>query len=421
MSSVLEKYVGRKPQLFLIEKELVHMVDRIKSDVYTLNNRQGDVSGRDLNNSIGNKKIERLFKEFFGLKEFVLNWLWTPLPDAHTMVKSFQILDSNFEKGKDGRDFNKKLFIGVNISTGLVTSMNMEADEIMAIILHEIGHSFDRSIAQVLSSTSPIIVSKTPETLGVGSGILHAIFSDIIGSNVLYTHARTYSENIKDAFKPVTKLYNFALELAGITLSVLPQSIQVIDPKSLLKNFFRPFNLLFLYSVEKHSDGFAVDYGYGKELASALNKLDRSKDHPKMEVPVLNWIYAFDDVVHEMILEPLTGYPSIHNRQRSALDRLKLSAKDKDIDPRTRRELERQIKQFEEYYEDYMSLDGKENKKYMATWLYRKFVDKFFGGKLDVREFIYRLSNDSPNNHKYIKEYEVMKKDLEKKINKVNK
>lgn len=406
MDNVLEKYIGRKPELIQIEKLLEVIVNRINNEVETLTNRGTNVTAHDINRSDENIKIEKLFKKLFGLRDFVLNWLWTPLPDAHTMVKAFQICNFDYKKRSDGSDYNSKLFINVQVSTGMVTLMEMDAGEILAVILHEIGHSFNQSVGQVLSSVNPIVISKN-EMGGLDwfkpYNAIGAVVNDALPLNELYGNVKRYLESYKHTFKMFFKIYNRLLELVAYVFSVVPSTL---TGASNVMGLLNPMNFLFLYGVEKHSDGFAVDYGYGKEMASALNKLDRSFNHPKMDIPVLNWMYAFDDMVHEMILEGLTGYPNIHNRQRSALDRLKASAKDPDLDPKTRKELEHQIKKFEEYYEDYMSLQGNENSKYFFTWMYRKFVDKFFKGKMDIRELIYALEKDNPRNHGYVKAYD---------------
>lgn len=406
MENVLEKYIGRKPELIKIEKELEVIVDRINREVGSLTNFQGETTAHDINRSDENSRIEKLFKKLFGLKEFVLNWIWNPIPDAHTMVNTFQILDKNFGKRKDGSDFNANLFVGVQVSTGMVTLFKMDAGEILAIILHEIGHSFNKTIGQVLASVPPIyftIANANKLELLDGSGrLISSLLHDGFSTKTYYTKFRGIMEELKDKFKGVTKTINAINELMLYIISIVPSTVLGAGNVVGLLN---PFKTIFLYGVEKHSDGFAVDYGYGKEMASALNKLDRSHNHPKMDIPVLNWMYAFDDVIHEMILEPLTGYPNLHNRQRSALDRLRKASKDPDLDPRVRKELNEQLERFEGYYKDYMDIQSNENKKYFFTWMYRQFVDKFFNGKMDVRELVYAFEKDNPKNHGYYKEY----------------
>lgn len=406
MDNVLEKYIGRKPELIQIEKHLEVIVNRIRNEVESLTTRGTDVTAHDINKSSENVKIEKLFKKLFGFKDFVLNWLWTPIPDAHTLAKAYQILDSNYKKRDDGSDYNSRLFVSVNVSTGMITLMDLDASEILAIILHEIGHSFNRTIGQVLSTINPIVISMK----GMGGvdwfkpyNFLGGVVFDVLPLTNLYGYTRRYLEQFKHALKPFFKIYNRFMEIVAYVFSVIPQSLVTAGNVTLL---LKPMNFFFLYGVEKHSDGFAVDYGYGKEMASALNKLDRSFEHPKMSIPVLNWMYAFDDMVHEMILEPLSGYPNMHNRQRSALDRLRAAAKDPDLDPKTRKELENQIKNFEAYYEEYMKLQENENSKYFFTWLYRKFVDKLFNGKMDIRELVYAFEKDNPRNHGYVKAYD---------------
>ncbi len=305
--------------------------------------------------------------------------------------------------------------MGVQVSTGMVTLYKMDAGELLAVILHEIGHSFNKSIGQVLASVPPIIFGKIDDSivplLNV-SGFITGIYMDAISMKNMYAYAKKYIEVFKDATKFFYKFINVYIELVLYILSIVPSTIA---SSGNIFGLLNPFRLTFLYGVEKHSDGFAVDYGYGKEMASALNKLDRPGKHPKMDIPVVNWVYSLDDLIHEMILEPLTGYPNLHNRQRSALDRLRKASKDPDLDPRVRKELHEQLEKFEEYYENYMDLQQNQNKKYFLTWLYRKSVDKLFKGKFDARELVYALDKDNPKNHGYYKEYLAVEEKVKKR------
>lgn len=413
MDSVLEKYIGRKPELLKVEELLGILCQRMKSNFRTSNEQ----TGKNLNESKENKEIEKIFKSFFKLKNFTLNWMWVPLPMAMTAIKTFQILDKNYVRDSDGRHFNKNLFVGVNIATGLVTNYGLTNSEIMALILHEIGHSFKNSMSQILASINPIARVSNKQT-GESKiffnplGIAVPAIKDILGGHNFINNLFKQFENLKDdpKYKSTFKFLNTVFEEIDKISRVIPVTLG-IKPAA-IKAALNPTKTLFLYSVEKHSDGFAVDYGYGKDLASALSKITRLEGNPKMDIPVLKWIYAFDDLVNDMIIEPLSGYPSTHNRQRSALDRLRMAAKDKDLSPELRKELEQQIKDFEEYYENYMKLENNDNAKYLFTWKYRTLVDKLAGGKLDIREVLYNFSKDNPKNHDYYQAYLNEQKEL---------
>ena len=178
---------------------------------------------------------------------------------------------------------------------------------------------------------------------------------------------------------------------------------------------FDPFDIALTYSVEKHADSFAVDYGYGKPLASGLNKMDQRVNSFKYDIPVVGWMYDFEGLINDIFFQTFTGYPTMHNRQQSALKRLKESSKDPNIPADIRKQLVNDIKEFEEYYDNYMSIKNDENKKRIFTWIYRRgIVDGMFKGNVDFREFFYKFDKTHAKHDTWAAGKEFTKKQKEK-------
>lgn len=406
MDMVMERYIGRKAELIKIEYELDKLVDKINDGHFSILHGQlkNDLTVKEMNNSPENLNISRLFKKLFQLKHFELVWVYTPEPQAATPCKTFQVLDKNYGVTEDGVDYNKKLTISVFIHTGLITHSKMNAGEILAILLHEIGHNFYQSVFQILNRINvmspvealPSAIASQLTTLGVidifNIGRLNVTIRNLIGQAIDFMKIRPLIIAVKE----------LAIIMTVFTPSTINQVVGLLLGRLRWKDgWFNPSTVIFNYSVEKHADSFAVDYGYGPQLATALNKLDRRKEDVVYNIPILNWIMDFDKLLADLTFNTLTGYPTIHNRQTSALKRLKEASKDPNMPKAVKEELEGQIKEFEKYYEDYMSISNDENKKRVFTWFYRSFVNSVFKGNADMREFIYRVDKSHPLNDKW--------------------
>ena len=103
-------------------------------------------------------------------------------------------------------------------------------------------------------------------------------------------------------------------------------------------------------------------------------------------------VVDFFEVQTYLLTPIITGYPSIQNRIRTGLDRLKRNLNDENLPEDLRKELEKQIEEYEDfYYNYYLSIENDENKRRIFSWLYRGIVEKVFAGKADIRELICAL------------------------------
>lgn len=410
---VTEKFVGNNRKEFqVIEEEMAKLVKKIKTEYGTLSDRisNGNIAvqlnSHDINNSPSNKKIEKMFKQIFGLKDFALSWMPSPESNAMTPPKSYQFLDPHYKTDSKGHRTNAHLFVGVIVFSGLVTYADLDEKELLGIILHEIGHNFYPSIFNVLCNISVTMPQLTqPALMGrIGTALVAMGVRDALSLNKLtYAIMSKVPDFISKEFPGMSKIYHTAEDIMYNA-----SSLSIVKPKELLeilrgtRRFIAaPFSVLFLYNVEKHADSFANDYGYGEYAASGLAKLRYDKNSVRSQtvysIPGLNWFFDFVDVQWEILSRPFIGYPSEQNRIRTHLDRLRRSAKDPNLDPRVRKELEKQIKSFEDYYyNDYLSISNDENKKRIFTWMYLNVVEKVFRGKADLREIIHAIDP-----HKY--------------------
>lgn len=407
---VMEKYIGRKKELIQIEEELKKLVFKINMGHFSVLNdrRKGDITAKEINDSPENINICRLFRKLFQLKQFELVWVYTSIPQAYTPCKTFQSLDKSYSVTSDGVDINKKLTIGTFVHTGLITHSKMNESEILAIILHEIGHNFYQSAFQILSR-----VNVTDIVGGAAEQATAKVIGQAVGLTLVdllnYTKIIKTIQNVKGMVIDKLKLRKLVVtteEIAIIIASLTPHTVlsmtKLLVGRGKLKNgWFNPTQVLFLYNVEKHADSFAVDYGYGPQLVTALNKLDRRDNDKIANIPILNWMLDFDKLLSDITFQTLSGYPTIHNRQTSALNRLREASKDPNMPKAIKEELNSQLEEMEGYYANYMSSDNVENKRRIFTWLYRSLINTVFKGNADMREFIYKLDKSHPLNDKW--------------------
>lgn len=410
---VMEKYVGNQRKEFeVIEREMKKIIQQIKKDFSPLSDRitKGDISVNlnmgELNDSPSNKLIEKMFKKIFGVKEFVLTWITDGTSNAFTLPKSYQILDRNYKTDNKGHRTNNSLFVGVFMYTGLVTYADLDEKELIAIILHEIGHNFYPSVFNILSNISITLPQLSDPSLmsKIGNQLIGLGISDVFSLNRLITYGMSKVPSFMTKQYPfMNKVYATGKDIFDNYASLIP-----IKPQYLLAAFkgaykfvTKPFSILFLYNEEKHADSFADDYGYSQAGATGLEKLRLAENSMRTKVyyntPGVNWLMDLVDVQWEFISRPFNGYPSEQNRIRTSLDRLKRNAKDPSIDPRTKKVLEKEIKAYEDYYyNDYLSISSDKNKKRIFTWMYMNTIENVFGGKADIREILHAIDP-----HKY--------------------
>lgn len=389
---VLEKYVGSQRKEFKqIEAELKKIIDLVNKKYTTQEERieKGDKGGvqltdADLNQSDSTRTIEKLFKKVFNLRDFALDWSVNPISNAMTFIKSFLFTDKNYKTDKTGHQTNKDLFIGMTVMTGLITYSKLNEKELMAIMLHEIGHNFYNSVFNTLATIPLSIPFLTP-------------LLDALNVNErMFKNQKRFKEFMWNKFPKTAKLFtniNDSLFYFG-RLSSNPVSRLLNSALNIQHLLNSPMAPVFRYSTEKHADSFAVDYGYGIYLAKALDKMGKSYTAYESQYyeTKLGWLYDFIDVQASLLSSIVSGYPTDHNRLRSILDRLEASTHDPNLDPRVRKELENQTKQYKDfYYNEYMKIEKDEVRLRTFSTFFKTMVEEQYDGKFDLREYVDKL------------------------------
>lgn len=398
---VMERYVGKSPELVKIERELDKLVKMIEKGHYSfMGQHVGDMTAKELNDSAINRKVESMFKSFFGLKGFNLVWIYTPNANAYTLPKSMQVLDKHYKVNKKtGVDTNKNMDLWVFVNTGLVSSAKMNTAEVMSVILHEVGHNFYKSFLQIINTSADNIIYAL--TAGqISTTVVGNAIGVVLGDMLVVPFMQKFlklRERVVDDFidnMGLRKIFTALYESLGFLKRLTPSSIKTLV--YLLKNplAINPISNLSSYTMERHADTFAIDYGYGPANITAQNKLDRRENDIVYDVPIFNWIMDFDQLMYDVFISNFSGYPNGLTRQYSTLKRLKAAQNDPKLPPRLKKELDVQVKECEEILDNLNSIQNDENKKRIFTWSYRKVIIDIFDGVMEPREIFFMMTKE---------------------------
>lgn len=378
---LMEKYIGTSKNLQLCEIQIKKIIDKLNKEDYDSFKARERISPSD-----ENKTLEKLLTKEFDVKNISITWDLSKHMDAHTIVTAFPILDDakNLENYKmKGRHSNPNLNVYITISAGMIKTYKLTEREILAILLHEIGHNLDATLLR-LYLFLPIIITSPPVIL-----IIPAI-------TYLYAEIEKLSEKLYSV--PVLNKLNTIIDNIGHFINDTGFSeIQNII------NTFRHFlnggsvalpglsNVLG-YGREVSADSFAQTYGYGPELATGLEKLYLRKttfDKAVAKVPLLRTMLQLQRL-SIMLLVRMLGlgvHPDFQTRYVRVLNKCKRDAQDKSLDPKLRKSLENEIAALEKGYAALLNSESEKKNNYVM-YIYRKVVDKMFSGKLDIRELL---------------------------------
>lgn len=390
---LLEQYMGSKPEIKLIEKEFAKLIKFIDANTKGDKIRILNVSTAKLSKRPEVKKIEMLTTKAFDVKSTIFNFVATDDPNAYTVTGGTTFLDSGYKKNAKGEMINKEMSMYIYMNAGLVTRGDLNAGELTAIYLHEIGHNFDLSFFFFMRSLNILTpIDMTAQLLSKIPVVGKAFDLPSVGQSIML--GKTFIEKTIFSIPGIPQFRTLFQSLMSYVSNV-QTALYPLDP-SLFVYYLRRFSLFSsaTYGTEKYADKFATDLGYGPQLASALEKIHTGeKSRSGLEdLPLTGWIYDFNHVTIKLVSSMIGGYPTEETRVRSILDNLNKSMNSPDIDPRAKKELLKQQKEMKEQYDRYIEISKDDKLSKPFTALYRSCAEKFFDGKMDLREFTQGLN-----------------------------
>ena len=330
-------------------------------------------------------KFNRLAEQIFGFKTFALYIQPNHLPNAYAFPVETYFHDPDEKKAiykslvasSSGFKYDEAfahVSLVIAIHSGLLDNFNYTDEEIMGVILHEIGHGF---------------------------------FSAVTDPNCAYTRWVLYvnllssvMEFVKDKIKKGKLLVQEIIDKEISSLKQFTSKFEdVFRAPSLRKVFsessftaFRNLNpLRFSYTNEKFADTFAATYGYGAECQSCVVKLTQDIYHQAFGEPI-NYpkIIEILGAATLVLLELWTYLEMVQEEHPGQLARIKTNIEyikkelSKDsIDPKIKRQLLDDLQRTEKLVQEYIDFP-KDKDCTRILRLYHIALYKMVGG--DFRE-----------------------------------
>ena len=362
LQSVTEAYVGKSENLKKAEKLLDIMLrrDRSAGELARLKTTQESTPE--------NKQFEKLIEKEFGFRKFSMHWLNNAVPNAYTMTGGL-LVNKNPDPENISTRGNKRYYDAkheymcfVAFVSALAIETKLTADEAMAIILHEIGHNFDSTMATHVMKFADLAFTYGLSEFG---STLHNMYLEIV-KGAPWLH----------------KLISIREDLMWY-LNVLPISLNAVY--NMLMNPYQLVFGMFLIPSEKFADTLPVMYGYGESFASAMRKLnDPTKVKPPLKkaiykVPILRTFYDLMETSAMTAVMLFNCHPYTMNRIIEARKNLEKDYKNPEVPKALKPEIKRQIEAIEKI-ENVTLEDSLENQRYMAY--FRDLLFKKADGKL---------------------------------------
>lgn len=379
LSILMEAYRGKKNEFPEIEAQLKILINTIRQDANKrLNSKTITDKALDVKNHPANKKVEKLLAQAFKTKE--VNIYWKPKMYNACTVPPILPKASELHKNLDNDGVVTNAKINIYIGEAIVSLTSINEKELMAIILHEIGHCH---------AISPIMVAVNLLQMTI-------FLPTVLLEKLIILVGVKFDEFMR---KHVSPIYNISKWFYNMDLSIMATFKKILNlPIGINIGNYTPAVSVMKYgryAEEKIADSFATSFGYAPYLISGLDKMDMMDNSVDNTIAKSNNISRIiSDTVDLyrtfMYLVRLEEHPSINTRYHNALRNLKEDLNDPNLDPLYKKEMLEQIKELEDAYETLSKRGGKGPElKHNVN----KFIDKLTNNNPDFRE-IFNVYSD---------------------------
>lgn len=376
MSAVMEAYAGRSKELIQCEKYMKEIVDTVMDEYHSGILGPNLTSKRKINRSAAVcKKLESTLEKFFNVKEIKIYWDAGTI-NAYTLTGMSTIIAVRNSKG----DFSHAKF-NINLYENLIYHAGLNEKEMMAVLLHEIGHCF---------YSSPFLVAGELLAVVLCPPAILVLFL----STGLYKTKHAINDFIKTNF-PVLKNFlnkfqNLKTEINNITryTVVIPNLKAVVI--NMTNNIANPFAMFGRYGAERGADSFAAKYGYGEYLISALRKLETPENTVggqlvKNTGAIGGFMKDYNNLMCDLfVMIQLDPHPSNDVRAQSTIRKLERDLKTGDYPPELEKELRNEINRTKQIYSTLH--DNGSNVKMKQAWY--NMLNVVTHGHNDIREIL---------------------------------
>lgn len=373
---LLEYYAGKPKELIACEGYLADIVKDIKRDHASISPTRTRHVHR---NSPAAQKLENALAKYFNVESVTIYWQSSTI-NAMTFTPFAITIPDYTNKYKAGEKSSLKMTIIVD--ENLVYKAGLNESELLACILHEIGHNFYCCPIMLISEIIHLVVTLPigiiMALLVKGALKLSAFIADAIKQHIPIVY------NIVNLLSDFNNEYGYFMRLPK---SIINGSIAIMSTAGTID-----IGRLARYGGEKGADSFAARYGYGPELASGMHKLDvpenmlvtKFSDNAGVVGTFMNDLTTLSiDLIGCITLDP---HPNSNQRASAMLKKLENDLKSGDYPPALKKDLENEIKRMRAAYESITDPRRGGDPSIRKGWY--KFIDNITQGHSDIRELL---------------------------------
>lgn len=374
-----EAYYGKLPEFIAIEKLF---------DIITQKAHSEGIRTSNPNKYPELRKVEAIFRKVFGFKKVCIYFEPYASPNAYTYSMNILLFYSKkkeqVEKTSHGfYDNSKSTSLGVFLSTGLF-EIGLTSKELIACILHEIGHNFDYSVYHRIEHIINNILTLGAEEVYVRQHKDEVDeLRDTYGGEVIMNDDKIFNnpKRRKRMGDKYDKYQKQKLTTLGVILGYLSIPFAgMVDILAAIASTPLLFSVIGGKKGELFADSFATAYGYGSDLVTALEKLEHCRD--RYGIPKSGPRKLLADLAqfqNELLVALVDVHGSNMERCKECIEKLKWDLDHNDFQPELRAELIKEIETLTEQYKKFYTFEPQE--RFKVTKIARKVANVICGGR----------------------------------------
>lgn len=374
MSILFEAYSGKTSNIKNAERELTLFVEEVRQ-TFDIANGNYDVFNdmEVMKNTHVLKAMEYLRKEFkFKNIELIL---YSDRSAGYTIPDPMMFFKSK------GKEYEINVFVYMSILD--IITYNLTGPEILAIILHEIGHNIDHNHVTKLRAILRTLLSLGLNipihnfARGLHAGIGHVL--DLIYKTTGFRNIIVQANRLINEVDAILRIY-------GATQ--LPRFVKTTAASIINLNFLG-------YYGERKSDSVSTKYGYGPELISALRKLGEDSETERLSTKIVNSnpitgiVYDLWDTVIEVFLIFIAPHPANINRAKNSVAKLKKDLNDPKLPKSLKKEIKEQIDSLEEMIKEMESIEFRQGRYHVFRGIINRTLNVGSGSNRNLLDLLY--------------------------------
>ena len=310
-----------------------------------------DMVSKNINKDRDLHKLNKMIAKKFGFKNFALLIIDLKAVNAFTApISRNKNIDmtKHVISDKNGFKYDKgaKFECVVGVYSGIFLNEAFSDREVMAVILHEIGHSFELVLDDNVNCLTDL-----EECFETAKFFTNELFVSQLGNGKLNSNMvnkPTIVNNVKKMFKIFGDVgIEFIRDIFGtalLPLKIVDQFLATIinNIVYILSPSKKPQTTR--YKKEQIADNFVTMYGYAPELVSALSKFEfeTTSDSRKAynKVPFIPQFMQLAMLGPSILCEVFNVHPVFTDRVVDQINLLEYELKKTDMDPEMKEQIQ---------------------------------------------------------------------------------